>query len=237
MLKAAICDDEEYIVEKAVAYILQYGEERHIDFKIYKFNNGEALINSDVKFDIVFLDIQMQGLDGLQTGKIIKERDMAVQVVYITSFADESLRAHKIHAFDFIVKPFEYQDIEAVLNDFKRLDKKLCNDFIRVRLSSGDELIQNADEIIYLEYKGSRTIEMNTVNGVIEIKGNLFEIFEKLDVTQFAHTHKGFIVNLMWVKSIEKGYCNVNLKDGSSIPLSYKKRIEFKEKLHKFMRV
>ncbi len=237
MLRVAVCDDEEYIVDRIEAFIVRFGEEKHIDFKIYKFYNGKALINSDVKFDLVFLDIQMQGIDGLQAGKIIKERNMSVPIVYITGFADESQRAHKVHAFDFIVKPFEYEDIETVLHDFKKLDKRICDDYIQVRTSSGDKLIQNVDEILYFEYKGQRTIEMNTFNETIEIKGNFFEIFEKLDQTQFAYTHKGYIVNLMQVKSISKGFDKVNLKSGKDIPLSYKKRIEFNEKLHKFMRV
>ena len=76
-----------------------------------------------------------------------------------------------------------------------------------------------------------------TLNNDILIKGNLYEIYEKLDRLQFTYTHKGFIVNLMQVKSISKGLDKVCLKNGVEVPLSYKKRLEFKENLHKFMRV
>lgn len=237
MLKIAICDDEEYMVDKIESHILKFGADRRMDFKIYKFYNGEALVNSEVEFDLVFLDIQMCQLDGLQAGKMLKERDMTIPIVYITGFADESQRAHKVHAFDFIVKPFEYEDVEAVLRDYKRLDKKTRDDFIQLRTDSGDELIQNVDEILYFEYKGQRNIIMKTLDEEIKIKSNLYEIFDKLDHSQFTYTHKGFIVNLMQVKSIAKGFDKVNLKNGGDIPLSYKKRLEFKESLHKFMRV
>lgn len=237
MIRVAVCDDEEYMVDRIESYVLKFGADKHIGFKIYKFYNGEALANSEIEFDLVFLDIKMQGLDGLETGKLLKERNMAVPIVYITSFADESNRAHKVHAFDFIVKPFGYEDIETVLHDFKKLDKKISNDFIKVRADTGDELIQDIDEILYFEYKGQRHIIMKTLNDEILIKGNLYEIYEKLDRLQFAYTHKGFIVNLMQVRSISKGLDKVCLKNGVEVPLSYKKRLEFKENLHKFMRV
>lgn len=237
MLKIAVCDDEEYMVDKIESCVLRFGADRHIEFKVYKFYSGEALANSEVEFDLVFLDIKMQGLDGLETGELLKERNMTTPIVYITSYADESLRAHKVHAFDFVVKPFEYEDIEAVLRDFKRLDKKICSDFIQVRTDSGDELIQNADEILYFEYKGQRNIIMKTLDGEVSIRGNLYEIYEKLDRSQFTYTHKGYIVNLMQVKSIAKGLDKVYLKSGDDVPLSYKKRLEFKESLHNFMRV
>ncbi|MCH5347964.1 MAG: response regulator transcription factor [Oscillospiraceae bacterium] len=237
MLKIAICDDEEYIVDKIESCVLRFGIDKHIEFKVYKFYNGEALVNSDVKFNLVFLDIKMHGLDGLEVGKLLKERDMTIPIVYITSFADESQRAHRVHAFDFVVKPFEYENIEVVLRDFKKLDKKTRDDFIQVRTGSGDELIQNTDEILYFEYKGQRNIIIKTFDEEIPIKGNLYEIYDKLDKSQFTYTHKGYIVNLMQVKSIAKGLDKVYLKDGSDIPLSYKKRIEFKESLHNFMRV
>lgn len=237
MLKVAICDDEEYMVDKIESCVLRFGVDKHIEFKVYKFYNGEALANSEVEFDLVFLDIKMQGLDGLEVGKLLKERDMTIPIVYITSFADESQRAHKVHAFDFVVKPFEYESIEVVLRDFKKLDKKTRDDFIQVRTESGDELIQNVDEILYFEYKGQRNIIIKTLDEEIPIKGNLYEIYEKLDQSQFTYTHKGYIVNLMQVKSIAKGLDKVYLKNGGDIPLSYKKRLEFKESLHTFMRV
>ena len=237
MIKVAVCDDEAYMVDKIESYVLKFGVDKHIEFKIYKFYNGEALVNSKVEFDLVFLDIKMQELDGLETGKLLKERNMSVPIVYITSFADESHRAHKVHAFDFVVKPFGFEDIEAVLHDFKKLDKKISDDFIKVRADTGDELIQNVDEILYFEYKGQRNIIMKTLDDEVLIKGNLYEIYEKLDQLQFTYTHKGFIVNLMQVRSISKGLDKVYLKNGEEVPLSYKKRLEFKECLHKFMRV
>lgn len=237
MLKIAVCDDEEYMTDKVEACVLKFGAERHIELKVYKFYNGAALVNSEVGFDLVFLDIKMQAPDGLETGRMLKERDMTLPIVYITSFADESMRAHKVHAFDFVVKPFEYEDIEAVLRDFKRLDKKTGDDFIQLRTGAGDELIQNTYKIVYFEYKAQRNIIMKTIDGEIPIKGNLNDIYEKLDHAQFTYTHKGYIVNLMQVKSIAKGLERVDLKNGDNIPLSYKKRLEFKEALHRFMRV
>lgn len=237
MLKVAICDDEEYMVDKIESCVLKYGIDKHIEFKVYKFYNGEALANSEIEFDLVFPDIKMQGLNGLEVGKLLKKRDMTIPIVYITSFADESQRAHKVHAFDFVVKPFVYEDIESVLRDFRRLDKKICNDFIQLRTDTGDELIQNVDEILYFEYKGQRNIIMKTLNEETPIRGNLYDIYEKLDPLQFTYTHKGYIVNLMQVKSIAKGLDKVYFKSGDDVPLSYKKRLEFKESLHNFMRV
>ncbi|MCH5193365.1 MAG: response regulator transcription factor [Oscillospiraceae bacterium] len=237
MLKIAICDDEMYMVDKIEMFILKYENDNNLDFQIDKYYNGMDLLNSDKGYDLVFLDIQMEKMDGIMTGKLIKDHNMSTPIVYITSFADESQRAHKVHAFDFVVKPFEYSEIEEVMRDFCKLSNKTKESFIQLRTESGDELIQNTDKIIYFEYDKQRTIIMKTVDSEIMIKGILYEILEKLDRVQFAQPHKAYILNLMYVQSIEKGNNNVILKNKKKIPLSQKKRIEFREKLHKFMRV
>lgn len=237
MLKIAVCDDEMYMVDKIEMYILKYGKDNNLDFQIDKFYNGMDLLNSDKEFNLVFLDIQMDEMDGIMTGKLIKSRNMSTPIVYITSFADESQRAHKVHAFDFVIKPFGYCEIEEVMRDFCKLSNKTKESFIQLKTESGDELIQNTDKIIYFEYDNQRTIIMKTVDSEMKIKGALYEIFEKLDQVQFAQPHKAYILNLMYVQSIEKGNINVVLKNNKKIPLSQKKRIEFREKLHKFMRV
>lgn len=184
MLKVAVCDDEDYIVDLIEEYVLRFGKENNMDFKIYKFYEGEALIKSEMRFDLVFLDIMMNQLDGIETGKILKDRYMKTQIVYISSFPDYSMRAHKVHAFDYVTKPISYSNIEDVLNDLKKLNSNnhITDDFIRLKLEDYSEIMLNTDDILYFEYCESRKIYVYTTDGkIIKVNDTLFDILKRVN--------------------------------------------------------
>lgn len=240
MLKVAVCDDEDYIVDLIEEYVLRFGKENNMDFKIYKFYEGEALIKSEMRFDLVFLDIMMNQLDGIETGKILKDRYMKTQIVYISSFPDYSMRAHKVHAFDYVTKPISYSNIEDVLNDLKKLNSNnhITDDFIRLKLEDYSEIMLNTDDILYFEYCESRKIYVYTTDGkIIKVNDTLFDILKRVNQAQFVQPYKAYIVNMKYVRKIAKGSKSIFMVNGVEIGLSGRKQKEFMEKFHSYMRV
>lgn len=240
MFWAAICDDDANIVDEIEKCITRFGNLNNLNIKIQKFYDGESLVKSGLRFDIVFLDIMIKQLDGIETGKILKDRDMKTQIVYITSFSDFSMRAHKVHAFDYLEKPITFSRIADVLTDFRKLHTEynhITVDYIRVKRDDGVELLMNTEDIFYFEYSESRKVMVYTKTDKIKIKDMLYEIYGRLNHLKFVQPHKAYIVNLNYVKLIEKGSKYIHMTNGAELPLSQRKQKEFKEKLHKFMRV
>ena len=76
------------------------------------------MLVADEKFNIIFLDIEMQRSNGIEVALQIRRMDMNVPIVYITSYIDYWRRAYKVHAFDFIIKPFKSEELHKVMRDY-----------------------------------------------------------------------------------------------------------------------
>lgn len=241
MIRIAICDDETAIANEVEKLILKFGNENNIEFQIKKYLSGEALIKSDLSFDAVFLDIIMNKIDGIETGKIIKNNNIKTHIIYITNFTNYSMNAHKVHAFDFIEKPIDYLKISAVLCDLVKYvyNDKGKTEAIRITVDGGAELIINTGDILFFEYKEPRKLIMytsdNSDKGVI-IRDTIYELYERLNKSNFFMPHKAFIINFKFVRSAETKQGEITMTNGKLVNLSQKRRKEFNENLHKYMR-
>lgn len=180
----------------------------------------------------------MTGMDGIETASLIRKKDMDIPIIFITSFAYYSMPAHSVHSFDFIIKPFKYEDFKRVLGDLLRSNKiSDAHSFLDVYADNGALIMQNKSEIIYFEKDKSirRKILMHTTKGEILINGTLSEIMASLDRGQFFMPHASFIINLEHVRTLENLY-TIQMTDGFEIPLSQKRKEEFKNKIHAFAR-
>lgn len=259
MLKIAICDDEMEVANEVERYILQYGDENDIDFQIDKYSSGEALLKADLCFDVIFLDIIMKKINGIETGKAIKNNNIKTHIVYITNFANYSMSAHKVHAFDFIEKPIDYLKMSEVLGDLVKYmsDNQATAEYIRVKTDSGAETLINVDDIRYFKYKESRKVIMCTSDdnknddnedkdndskdnkdedkGIV-IRDTIYELYERLNKSNFFIPHRAYIINFKFVLSADLKEFKITMTNGEDIYISQKKRKEFKEELHKYMR-
>lgn len=256
MLRIAICDDEMKVTNELERYILQYGSENNIDFQIDKYSSGEALLKADQCFDIIFLDIIMSKIDGIETGKAIKNNNIKTHIVYITNFTNYSMSAHKVHAFDFIEKPVDYLKISEVLCDLVKYmsDSQVTAEYVRIKTDSGVETLINVDDIRYFKYKESRKVIMCTSDdnknddnedkdkdskdedkGIV-IRDTIYELYERLNKSKFYMPHRAYIINFKFVLSAELKEFKIIMTNGEKIYISQKKRKEFKEELHKYMR-
>lgn len=261
MLRIAICDDEVEVANEVERYILQYGGENDIDFQIDKYSSGEALLKADVCFDVIFLDIIMKKINGIETGKAIKDNNIKTHIVYITNFSNYSysMSAHKVHAFDFIEKPINYLKISEVLVYLIKYmsDSQVTAEYIRVKTDSGVETLINVDDIRYFKYKESRKVIMCTSDdnknddnedkdkdskdnkdedkGIV-IRDTIYELYERLNKSNFFIPHRAYIINFKFVLSADLKEFKITMTNGKDIYISQKKRKGFKEELHKYMR-
>ena len=232
MIKIAVCDDERCYIHAISCFINEYRKENQVSIDIATYTSGEELLNSKWDYDLIFLDIEMGGMNGLETAKRIRLIDKSVCIVYVTSHTDFTRRAFSVHAFDYVVKPFSRKDIKRVLEDYVSYINEQIVQNVSFKTDHGI-VVQNIEDIYYLEYVDKRKIVLQTVDGVYYIKSTLSEILESLKDYHFVSPHKSFIVNLMHVKKIS-GY-DIVLTNGDIIPIAQRRLTEFRTNFHLFL--
>ena len=119
MIKIAVCDDSPECVQNTNLMIEKWVKENNIIAEILCFDNGDALINKSLKykFDIVFLDIVMPLLNGMDTARELRNHDKATKIVFLTSSPEFALESYSVKASDYCLKPVTYEKIHEVLDD------------------------------------------------------------------------------------------------------------------------
>lgn len=234
MLYIAICDDEHNMTEQLRMIISAYLESRCIDAEILTFQNADDLLICKSRFDCIFLDIEMPETNGIEAAKRIRENDMHVPVVYVTSYTDYWKNAYSVHAFDFIVKPFSCDDIEKVLNDLILIRQKPQSPVITLQSEKGT-VYQKTNEILYFYVEDKKRLTVCTNDKKYIVKMSLSEVRSVLDGSLFFSPHRCCIVNLRQVSTIENRF-DIIMTNGEFLPLAQRKEKDFLLKLHKALR-
>lgn len=230
-MRIAVCDDEEIYREELRKCIAGYCDDRKIDLEVDEYKDGNELLASQKKYDMVFLDIEMGLMDGLTVAEGIRAYDMNVPIVYVTSHTKYALRAYKVHPFGFLQKPIKLSDIQCLLDDYMRLLKE--NEGKKIMLITTEGAVNiPMNEIYYFLINTHREVEIKTITKEYRIKEKLVNLYNMLDKEQFYMTHRCCIVNLRYVKSLENNY-DIIMINGDFCPLAQKKKSEFMNLLAK----
>lgn len=229
MLHIAVCDDEPIILEKINSIISEYCNIKGIANKLFLFSDGSDLLEADNNFDIIFLDIEMQHSNGIEVAQQIRDMNMNVPIVYITSYKDYWRRAYKVHAFDFIVKPFEDEEIHKVIKDYFALIRSSDEETITFPTEHG-VVCYNVNDIYYFMFEAKKKVYVQTENERVLVKEHLNDIYKRLNKERFYKSRRDCIVNLKYVHKTKNDFVIV-MKNGDLLPLAQKKKEEFMQKL------
>lgn len=231
MLHIAVCDDEAMMIKEVSKILSDYCQFKSVEFKIHSYCDGSDLLMSQEIFDIIFLDIEMKRSNGIETAQQIRECDMNVPIVYITSYVDYWRRAFKVHAFGFITKPFNKDEFYDVMDDYFTAIHDANEETITFLTDDGAVCFKQ-NEIYYLVFEAKKKVYVHTGSGRVLVRENLTDIYDRLDKTQFYQTRRDCIVSLKYVQKLQNEYVIV-MKDGTMLPLAQKKKEEFMAKLSK----
>lgn len=229
MLRVAICDDEAGEVKKIDGFVRAYD-----DFDIVTYTNSmkfaQDIINGDV-FDLYLLDIVMPKPDGIELAHLIRENDERAVIIYLTSHDARALDAYRVRASQYLSKPVNretlYHELDAALTTMKTKNAKT---YI-LKTKNGTHAIP-FHRIIYCELEG-RSLSCVTANGEkyrsVTLRASFDEAVAILMADgRFIRPHTSFVVNMDFVKSIEK--YSLSMKTGVHIPITHRALSEIKEK-------
>ncbi|WP_077610979.1 LytR/AlgR family response regulator transcription factor [Clostridium sp. Marseille-P2415] len=243
MLNIAICDNNKKDSARIETIVKNYMNTKFIPFRIYIFKSGEELLEFHDKLDLIFLDIAMEGINGIQTGKRLREINRNSKIVYTTNYKQYCIQAvNNVHAFAYLDKPVTKSKAEQQLDEVIRYIKEE-NEKIEIVKFETIEItkegkIENkiksfeVKDIYYFEYF-NRKIKIKLENEEYFFVDKMKYLAAKMKEHNFETCHQCFLVNLMHVKKI-KGY-EVFLDNNEKLPVSQKKSADFRKKLNKFI--
>ncbi len=223
-MKIAICDDNKVILDGLMAGIRDLAPEKN---EIQCFSSGDMLLRAykagKVGFDVIFLDIEMEGMDGIETANAIRSLDRHVLIVFVTSHERHARRCFECRPFRFLLKPVSEEELrKTYMNIYQCLEEEkktfiFTEDRGTVRLF--------CEDIIYFESK-SHWVYLHTKETVYKIFMSMTNLSKKLDLSVFCRVHKSYIVNLAHLWRM-KGNEIILYDCEESIPISrsYKKAL------------
>lgn len=222
-MKIAVCDDEKRCRDTILEYLGRFfrGENKP---EITAFTRGEKLLETYKKgktFDLIFLDVEMDGLSGVETGEKIRKLDQDVLIIFVTSYARYVPDAFRVRAFQFLVKPIMWDEFKEELRR-ALADIRKNRQLYRIKNKESEVYIE-IGTIMYIEVY-HKLLHIHTTNGSYETSGRLNAELEKLEEYGFVKCHKSFIVNMRFVKGIERN--NIYLKNRQTIPVGRTMREE-----------
>ena len=195
-----ICDDDKADAGRLKVLLEKYSKESGIDSNIYEYNSGVDLlsnINSDI--DVIFLDINMDDMDGLTIAKRIREKMEEIPIILVTAFMSYALDGYKVRASRFLLKDdldnTFAECMDDIMKEIRRKSKIIVLDCVE------GEVRIKANDIIMIETSGHKNI--------ICLKEQKYQIYEKLDVLTeklkeygFLRVHNSYLVNMGHIRSI-----------------------------------
>jgi len=222
-LNIAVVDDEEAIREQIGGFI----KKRNPDFHISGFATGEGLLAAGTGFDIIFLDIQMEGMGGIEAARILRQRNVDAVLVFITGIREYVFEAFDVSAFHYLLKPIEESKFIEVLERAageagKRKVQKEQQIFIRTK-NRGYTL--NLSSILYIENRGKK-VEIHTTDmeEIIEAYATMEELEGQLG-GGFYRCHRGYLVNMAHIARYDAD--SIFLSSGEEVYLTRKRHNEF----------
>ena len=237
MIRIAICDDQEEARRAMERQIIQIQSRENLELDVYLCGNAGQLLEAVKTYhpDLVLLDIEMEGRDGLETAAELGVLEEKLKVLFVTNLEYLVFEALKLHPYGFVRKSRLQEDMDRYMQDFLeeyRKDHELCS------FDGKENTIEILPgEISYLETYGHQVILHRTDGSMLELKArttSLDRLEERLSRLGFIRCHKSYLVNCREIYAI--GNDRLELRKGDSLPVSHRRIAQVKREFMEWKR-
>lgn len=232
MINIAICDDEEVMSDELATLLYEFFSPKNIEIKIFQFSSGSALLKSNKHLDLIFLDIRMNGTNGMDVARILRGRNYKGYFIFVTVMEELVFHSFEVQAFDYFVKPVNH---ERFIKTMERLLSVMQNaSETNLFIQRGNEWsIIPFDDIMYCEIINRKIYLHLEQQEVIDFYEKLENMEKKLD-NRFFKCHRSYIINLKYVRTYKKD--RACLCNGEEIPVSRLRNEEFTNAILQYMK-
>lgn len=198
-MQLIICDDDKLFIQKLKSHLQLFFRQHHLTLpEIITFTSGEELLSYTGRIDILFLDIEMPGMNGIYIGNSLKKRNENIIIFVVTSYSEYLDEAMRFHVFRYLSKPLEKQRLFRNLKDALTLYHSISKS---IALETKDEIqTLPMNDIIFIEAQ-KRKIIVHTIKKDYESIHSMQYWLETLPESCFIQSHRSFIVNLKHVSN------------------------------------
>ena len=229
-MRVALCDDSNIfrndVKNKVEAYF------NSLDLMIYEYESGESLLKAlqILSFDLLILDIEMGGIDGLETAKRIRESGSDMPIILLTSHTEFAMDGYELGVYRFLSKPVQEGKLYDALDS---IIKKLGDEKKVMLRVDGEDILVKVNDIMYIS-ASNVYLDVVTKDRTFLIRKKLKDMLSELPGDIFLQVHRSNIVNVNYVKSITNA--EVVMQNGKKISATKQKAADLKMLLMKGMR-
>lgn len=224
VLKIALCEDERIQADQIIKVINRFKVEHQLEYSVDYFEDGTMLLNQKIEeYDLIILDIHMNGISGLDVAREIRRSHQQVKIIFITAYQQYWPEGYKVLASRYLLKPMSDDQLyDELVEVFDEVEKSRM--FI---LATKDKAAVKVriNEINYLEISG-RKVLIHTKDEVYSSNQSLSYWYKILKFHHFCYTHSSYLVNMKYVNLVERD--RVRLTTGHEVYMSLRKYKLFK---------
>lgn len=232
MIRIAVIEDNPNDSELLRGRITAFFHGDCSKFALDQYDRGETfLMYSERIYDIVFFDIELSGMNGLEAAKEFRKVDRLAVIIFITNMFQYAINGYEVEALDFVIKPVSKYDFAMKMERAVSRTAKRTDNAVAVRQSRGQTITLNASLIKYVEVNGHYVV-YHTVNGEFREYETLMNVVTKIQKEFFAKCNRCYLINMKYIDAIKKESVIV---DGETLTISRPQRKEFLEKYARFL--
>ena len=232
MIYIAICDDEKHMSAHIRSCVSDFFRKKNRETSLRMFSSGEELLSYNGQIDILFLDIQMKGMDGMETARKLRADQFRGFLVFITVLKEMVFQSFEVQAYDYLVKPVDKKQFEKTMERLYASMQNAREDSLLVQKGYEGRIIPK-DEIVFCEVI-DRKIYLNLASGdVVDYYERIENLEAKLD-NRFYRCHRSYLINLKHLKGYKNG--TACMDNGKKIPVSRLRSKEFSGVVLQYMK-
>ena len=230
MPNIALVEDEPEAADVLASFIARYAGEKGLELTVTRFGNAMDFEMTHQHFDLVFMDIQMPGINGMEAAHRLREIDWQVILIFVTNMAQFAVKGYEVDALDYIIKPAQYGPLSIKL-DRAAQRWRAAAESVMVALPTGTQRLL-LWEIYYIEVQGHK-LTYHTEKGQLPGTGTLQDAEQRLHGKGFLRCNKCYLVNQKHIQTVTGS--DVVLSNGEKLQISRLRKKEFMEELARSM--
>ena len=222
-MHAAIVEDDKKAAEQMAEHLRRYAEETGESIVSSTFDTALSFLDGyPAIYDVVFMDIELPDLNGIEAARRLRELDGDVFLIFVTNMAKYAINGYEVNALDYFLKPVFYSDLKMRMERIRQAKSRDAYSFA-LPVQGGAHRF-SADKVVYIESSG-HNLTFHTVEGDYTMRGpSMRELEKQLNAHGFARCNTCYIVNLRYCKAVDGFLANVN---GEELQISRSRKKEF----------